>query len=50
MVLPGDIPNLAKPSMICPLCGRADFATQTELEMHCAKCDDWTLFNIRHFT
>ena len=38
ILLPGDVQNTAKPTQSCPLCGKNDFTTQTELELHCAKC------------
>lgn len=37
-VAPGDIVNTSRPEVACPLCGRNDFATQTDLEIHCAQC------------
>lgn len=37
-VAPGDVVNTSRPEVACPLCGRNDFATQTDLEIHCAQC------------
>ena len=37
-VAPGDIVNTNAPEEACPLCGRNDFATVTDLEIHCARC------------
>ena len=37
-VAPGEVFNEAPPSMACPLCGKSDFKTQTDLELHCAQC------------
>lgn len=36
--LPGEVPNTAPPTMACPLCGKDDFKTQTDLELHSAQC------------
>ena len=33
-----EVKNIAKPAMDCPICGRQDFTTQSELEVHCAQC------------
>ena len=38
-VAPGDVVNTSRPEVACPLCGRNDFATQTDLEIHCARCN-----------
>ena len=38
LALPGDIDNPAPPTMACPICGRDNFKTQTELEVHSAQC------------
>ena len=37
-VAPGDFVNTSAPEVACPLCGRNDFATVTDLEIHCARC------------
>jgi chromosome segregation ATPase len=37
-VAPGDVVNTNAPEVACPLCGRNDFATVTDLEIHCARC------------
>ena len=37
-VAPGDVVNEKPPSMACPICNKADFRTQTDLEVHCAQC------------
>ena len=37
-VAPGDIVNHNRPEEACPLCGRDDFPTVTDLEIHCARC------------
>ena len=37
-VAPGDIVNRNRPEEACPLCGRNDFPTVTDLEIHCARC------------
>ena len=33
-------PDSRKPVFVCPICGKSEFATITELEVHCAKCDE----------
>ena len=38
ILAPGDIDNPAPPTMACPICGKDNFKTQTELEMHSAQC------------
>ncbi|XP_064395087.1 myosin-11-like isoform X2 [Halichondria panicea] len=35
---PGEVVNQAPPSMACPICGQQNFHTQTDLELHCARC------------
>ena len=35
---PGEIIDENPPAMACPLCGKADFKTQTDLELHSAQC------------
>ena len=37
-VAPGEVVNENKPEIGCPICGRNDFATVTDLEIHCARC------------
>lgn len=37
--LPGEVPNTSKPTGNCPICNMGNFATQTDLELHAAKCD-----------
>ena len=37
-IAPGDRVNQNRPEEACPLCGRNDFATVTDLEIHCAQC------------
>lgn len=37
-IAPGDIVNPNRPEEACPLCGRNDFQTVTDLEIHCARC------------
>ena len=37
-IAPGDRVNPNRPEEACPLCGRNDFATVTDLEIHCAQC------------
>ena len=38
-LLPGDRIDSSKPTGACPICGVGNFATQTDLELHAAKCD-----------
>ncbi len=38
LILPGDIENPGPPTMACPICGKDNFKTQTDLEMHSAQC------------
>ena len=40
---PGEIIDENPPAMACPLCGKCDFKTQTDLELHSAQCTDGTL-------
>ena len=35
---PGETNNSAPPTMACPICNRANFKTQTDLEVHSAQC------------
>lgn len=35
---PGEMNNSAPPTMACPICNRANFKTQTDLEVHSAQC------------
>ena len=37
-VAPGEVVNNTRPNIGCPICGRRDFATVTDLEIHCAQC------------
>ena len=37
-VAPGEVIDPTRPTESCPICGKADFKTQTDLEVHCAQC------------
>ena len=37
-VAPGEILNTDHPKEACPICGRSDFITVTDLELHSALC------------
>ena len=37
-VAPGEVVNENRPIEACPICGRQDFTTVTDLEIHSAQC------------
>ena len=38
-VAPGEVVNENRPQEACPICGRQDFPTVTDLEIHSARCN-----------